>query len=180
MNSGADIANVCNEAALCAARQKKRKVDGTDLAHAIDRVIGGVEKKNHAMAPSEKKVVAYHESGHALVAWLLEHTDALLKVTIVPRTNMALGFAQYVSTDQKLYTKEQLMERMCMMLGGRVAESLTFNRITTGAQDDLNKVTKLAYALVQQYGMSSTVGLISFDPEQISTVCVLIFWLLSL
>ncbi|XP_033223072.1 paraplegin [Belonocnema kinseyi] len=166
--SGADIANVCNEAALCAARQKKKQVDGTDLAHAIDRVIGGVEKKNHAMAPSEKKVVAYHESGHALVAWLLEHTDALLKVTIVPRTSMALGFAQYVPTDQKLYTKEQLMERMCMMLGGRVAESLTFNKITTGAQDDLNKVTKMAYALVQQYGMSSTVGLISFDPEQTS------------
>lgn len=166
--SGADIANVCNEAALCAARTKKKKVDVSDLSHAIDRVIGGVEKKNHAMAPSEKKVVAYHESGHALVGWLLEHTDALLKVTIVPRTNMALGFAQYVPTDQKLYTKEQLLERMCMMLGGRVAESLTFNRITTGAQNDLNRVTKMAYALVQQYGMSSNVGLISFDDENTS------------
>ena len=155
---------------MCAARQKKKKVDANDLAHAIDRVIGGVEKKNHAMAPSEKKVVAYHESGHALTAWLLEHTDALLKVTIVPRTNMSLGFAQYVPTDQKLYTKEQLLDRMCLMLGGRVAESLTFNRVTTGAQDDLQKVTKMAYALVQQYGMSSNVGLISFDPEYTSGV----------
>ncbi|XP_043287010.1 paraplegin [Venturia canescens] len=166
--SGADIANVANEAALHAARFKKKVVDATDLAYAIDRMVGGTEKRDHAMSPSEKKVVAYHEAGHALVGWLLEHTDALLKVSIVPRTNLALGFAQYTPTDQKLYTKEQLFERMCMALGGRVAESLTFNRITTGAQNDLSKVTKMAYAQVQQFGMNENVGLVSFDEEQTS------------
>lgn len=133
-------------------------------------MVGGTEKRDHAMSPSEKKVVAYHEAGHALVGWLLEHTDALLKVSIVPRTNLALGFAQYTPTDQKLYTKEQLFERMCMALGGRVAESLTFNRITTGAQNDLSKVTKMAYAQVQQFGMNDNVGLVSFDEEQTSPV----------
>jgi spastic paraplegia protein 7 len=118
------------------------------------------------MSPQEKQVVAYHESGHALVGWMLEHTDALLKVTIVPRTNLALGFAQYIPRDQKLYTKEELFERMCMTLGGRVAESLTFNRITTGAQNDLDKVTKMAYAQVREFGMSDRVGLVCFPEDQ--------------
>lgn len=145
-------------------------MDTSDLAYAIDRMVGGTEKRDSAMSPNEKRVVAYHEAGHALVGWLLEHTDALLKVTIVPRTNLALGFAQYTPTDQKLYTKEQLFERMCMALGGRVAESLTFNRITTGAQNDLTKVTKMAYAQIQQYGMNDNVGLLSFDEEQIDEV----------
>ncbi|XP_058807496.1 paraplegin isoform X2 [Phymastichus coffea] len=167
--SGADIANVCNEAALHAARVKKKKIDGTDLLYAVDRVIAGIEKRDNTITPSEKLVVAYHEAGHALVGWLLEHTDALLKVTIVPRTNRALGFSQFTVSDQKLYTKEQLFERMCMTLGGRVAESITFNKITTGAQNDLEKITKIAYAQVQQYGMDEVVGPLSFQPEQIDT-----------
>lgn len=106
---GADIANVCNEAALHAARSKQKVVRGFDLEYAVERVVGGTEKRSHAMSPQEKNVVAYHESGHALVGWLLPHTDALLKVTIVPRTNLALGFAQYTPTDQKLYTKEEVI-----------------------------------------------------------------------
>lgn len=118
------------------------------------------------MSPQEKRIVAYHESGHALVGWMLEHTDALLKVTIVPRTNLALGFAQYIPRDQKLYSKEELFERMCMTLGGRVAESLIFNRITTGAQNDLEKVTKMAYAQIKEFGMSENVGLVSFPQEE--------------
>lgn len=165
--SGADIANVCNEAALHAARVKKDMVTKEDLEYAVERLVGGTEKRNHAMSPQDKKVVAYHESGHALVGWMLKHTDALLKVTIVPRTNLALGFAQYIPKDQKLYSKEELFERMCMTLGGRVAESLTFNRITTGAQNDLDKVTKMAYAQVKEYGMNDEIGLVSFTEEEI-------------
>ncbi|XP_013184956.1 paraplegin [Amyelois transitella] len=160
--SGADIANVCNEAALHAARHKQNIVKAGDLEYAVERVVGGTEKRSHAMSPAEKRVVAYHEAGHALVGWLLEHTDALLKVTIVPRTNMALGFAQYTTSDQKLYSKEELFDRMCMALGGRAAEAITFNSITSGAQNDLEKVTKIAYAQVRVYGMSPTVGLLSF------------------
>ncbi|KAF2901674.1 hypothetical protein ILUMI_04517 [Ignelater luminosus] len=165
--SGADIANVCNEAALHAAREKKKKVVKIDLEYAVERLVGGTEKRSHAMSPHEKRVVAYHESGHALVGWMLEHTDAFLKVTIIPRTNLALGFAQYIPRDQKLYTKEELFERMCMALGGRVAESLTFNKVTTGAQNDLQKVTKMAYAQVKEFGMNETVGLVSFPEAEI-------------
>ncbi|XP_011148234.2 paraplegin isoform X2 [Harpegnathos saltator] len=160
--SGADIANVCNEAALHAARDKKKQVDSNDLMYAIDRTIGGLTKRNNPLTPSTKRVVAYHEAGHALVGWLLEHTDALLKVTIVPRTNLSLGFAQYTQSDQKLHTKEELFERMCMMLGGRAAEHITFDKISTGAENDLKKVTKTAYVQVQQYGMNPVIGLISF------------------
>ncbi|XP_021926510.1 paraplegin isoform X3 [Zootermopsis nevadensis] len=164
--SGADIANVCNEAALHAARYKQTIVRGENLEYAVERVVGGTEKRSHVMSPAEKKVVAYHESGHAIVGWMLRYTDALLKVTIVPRTTLALGFAQYMPTDQKLYSREELFERMCMALGGRVAESLTFNSITTGAQNDLQKVTKMAYAQVRVYGMSKLVGLVSFPEEE--------------
>ncbi|KAJ8737461.1 hypothetical protein PYW08_000056 [Mythimna loreyi] len=160
--SGADIANVCNEAALHAARHKQTIVKHTDLEYAVERVVGGTEKRSHAMSPAEKRVVAYHEAGHALAGWLLEHTDALLKLTIVPRTNMALGFAQYTTSDQKLYNKEELFDRMCMALGGRAAEAITFNSITSGAQNDLEKVTKIAYAQIRVYGMSEKVGLLSF------------------
>ncbi|CAH0703702.1 unnamed protein product [Spodoptera exigua] len=160
--SGADIANVCNEAALHAARHKQSIVRHTDLEYAVERVVGGTEKRSHAMSPTEKRVVAYHEAGHALTGWLLEHTDALLKVTIVPRTNMALGFAQYTSSNQKLFNKEELFDRMCMALGGRAAEAIIFNSITSGAQNDLEKVTKIAYAQIQVYGMSQKVGLLSF------------------
>ena len=118
---------------------------------------------------SERKIVAYHESGHALVGWMLQHTDALLKVTIIPRTSMALGFAQYTPIDKKLYSPEEYMDRMCMALGGRVAESLTFNRITTGAQNDLEKVTKMAYSQIKYFGFNDKIGYLSFedqDPNQ--------------
>lgn len=164
--SGADIANVVNEAALHAARHAKKVVTANDLEYAVERVVGGTEKRSQALSPEERRVVAYHESGHALLGWILEHTDALLKVTIVPRTNQALGFAQYAPKDQKLYTQEQLFERMCMALGGRVAESLVFNRVTTGAQNDLDKVTKMAYAQVRSFGFSDNVGQLSFPEEE--------------
>ncbi|KAJ9575626.1 hypothetical protein L9F63_007560 [Diploptera punctata] len=164
--SGADIANVCNEAALHAARYKQNIVGGKNLEHAVERVVGGTEKRSHVMSPREKKVVAYHESGHALVGWMLQYTDALLKVTIVPRTTMALGFAQYMPMDKKLYTKEELFEKMCMALGGRAAEAIIFNAITTGAQNDLDKVTKMAYSQIRTYGMSQNVGLVSFPEEE--------------
>ncbi|XP_014245554.1 paraplegin [Cimex lectularius] len=160
--SGADIANVVNEAALHAARYLKKKVEKEDLEYAVERVVGGTEKRNHAMSEEEKETVAVHESGHALVGWLLPFADILLKVTIVPRTNLALGFAQYTPSDQKLYTKEEMFAKMCMALGGRVAESLVFNKITTGAQNDLKKVTDMAYSMVRVYGMDEKVGLISF------------------
>lgn len=164
--SGADIANVCNEAALHAARDKKKEVDTTDLEYAVERVVGGTEKRSAVMSPQEKKVIAYHECGHALMGWLLKHTDALMKVSIVPRTTNVLGFAQYLPSDQKLYSTEELFERMCMALGGRVAESLVFNHVSTGAQNDLQKVTKMAYAQIKQYGMDSVVGPLSFPSEE--------------
>lgn len=164
--SGADIANVVNEAALHAARHAHHVVTGVDLEYAVERVVGGTEKRSQALSPEERRVVAYHESGHALLGWLLEHTDALLKVTIVPRTNQALGFAQYAPKDQKLYTQDQIFQRMCMALGGRVAESLVFNRVTTGAQNDLEKVTKMAYAQVRTFGFSEEVGQVSFPEEE--------------
>merc|ERR1719309_702784 len=131
--SGADIANVVNEAALHAAREAQDKICANNLEYAMERVVAGPEKKSSVISPAEKRVVAYHESGHALVGWMMEHTDALLKVTILPRTSQALGFAQYTPRDQKLYSPEQLMDKMCMALGGRVAESITFNKVTTGA-----------------------------------------------
>ncbi|KAL5022764.1 hypothetical protein ScPMuIL_001919 [Solemya velum] len=160
--SGADIANICNEAALFAAREQKKSIDCADFDYAVERVIAGVAKKSQLLSPAEKKIVAYHESGHALVGWLLEHTDALLRISIVPRTNSALGFAQYLPSDQKLYSTDELFERMCMALGGRVAEAVTFNHITSGAQDDLKKVTKLAYDQIRTFGMNENVGLLSF------------------
>jgi len=161
--SGADLANLVNEAALHAARDLQKKVQTHNLEYAIERVIAGPEKKTKVLSPHERKVVAYHESGHALVGWMLEHTDALLKVTIIPRTSAALGFAQYTPLDKKLFSPEEFMDRMCMALGGRVAESLTFNKITTGAQSDLDKVTKMAYAQIREFGFSENVGLMSFD-----------------
>lgn len=163
--TGADIANVCNEAALHAARLKKSFVDAEDFDYSVERVIAGVAKKSSVLSAHEKKVIAYHEAGHALVGWLLEYTDPLLRVSIVPRTSHALGFAQYLPSDKKLHSKEELFERICMALGGRVAESLTFNRVTSGAQDDLKQVTKIAYALIREYGMNDVVGQVSFPPE---------------
>ncbi|KHJ79398.1 peptidase family M41 [Oesophagostomum dentatum] len=131
----------------------------------MDRVLAGAEKRSRTLVKEEREIVAYHEAGHALVGWLLKHTDALLKVTIIPRTSAALGFAQYSPKDKKLFSKEELFDRMCMMLGGRVAESIKFGRITTGAEDDLKKVTRSAYNQVKIYGMSSAVGTLSFPAD---------------
>nr|XP_023646521.1 paraplegin [Paramormyrops kingsleyae] len=162
--SGADIANICNEAALHAAREGYKSIDTFSFEYAVERVIAGSVKKSKILSKEEQKVVAVHESGHALVGWLLEHTEAVMKVSIAPRTNAALGFAQILPRDQYLFTKEQLFERMCMALGGRAAEAITFNKVTTGAQDDLRKVTRVAYSMVKQYGMVPSVGQVSF-PE---------------
>uniref|UniRef100_A0A8C2DYK4 Si:ch1073-174d20.2 n=1 Tax=Cyprinus carpio TaxID=7962 RepID=A0A8C2DYK4_CYPCA len=164
--TGADIANVCNEAALIAARHLNEYINVKHFEQAIDRVIGGLEKKTQVLQPNEKKTVAYHEAGHAVVGWFLQHADPLLKVSIIPR-GKGLGYAQYLPKEQYLYTREQLFDRMCMMLGGRVAERVFFDRITTGAHDDLKKVTQSAYAQIVQFGMSEKVGQVSFDlPRQ--------------
>jgi cell division protease FtsH len=163
--AGAEIANVCNEAALIAARKGKESVEMIDFQDAIDRVIGGLEKKNKIISPEEKAIVAYHEAGHAVAGWFLEHADPLLKVSIVPRGVAALGYAQYLPKEQYLYRTEQLMDSMCMTLGGRVAEDIFFGKISTGAQNDLERNTKLAYSMVTIYGMSEKVGNVSFyDP----------------
>lgn len=168
--AGADIANVCNEAALIAARKGKAQVEMDDFQDAIDRVIGGLEKKNKIISPEEKKIIAYHEAGHAVCGWFLEHAYPLLKVTIVPRGVAALGYAQYNPKEQYLYNTEQLIDQMCMTLGGRASEEIFFGKISTGAQNDLQQVTKLAYAMTTVYGMNEKVGNISFyDPQQEST-----------
>jgi cell division protease FtsH len=165
--AGAEIANVCNEAALIAARRDKKAVDMADFQDAIDRVIGGLEKKNKIISPEEKKIVAYHEAGHAVAGWFLEHADPLVKVSIVPRGVAALGYAQYLPKEQFLYQTEQLMDEMCMALGGRVAEDLVFGKISTGALSDLERITKLAYSIVTVYGMNDKIGNVSFyDSKQ--------------
>ncbi len=161
--AGAEIANVCNEAALIAARKGKHAIEMQDFQDAIDRVIGGLEKKNKIISPEEKKIVAYHEAGHAIAGWFLEHADPLVKVSIVPRGVAALGYAQYLPKEQFLYTTEQLLDSMCMTMGGRVAEDITFGRISTGAQNDLERITKLAYAMTAVYGMNPRVGNVSFN-----------------
>ncbi|MGH0148816.1 UNVERIFIED_CONTAM: hypothetical protein FKN15_021924 [Acipenser sinensis] len=164
--TGADIANVCNESALIAARHLNQFIIEKHFEQAIERVIGGLEKKTQVLQPAEKKTVAYHEAGHAIVGWFLEHADPLLKVSIIPR-GKGLGYAQYLPKEQYLYTREQLFDRMCMMLGGRVAEQIFFGKITTGAQDDLKKVTQSSYAQIVQFGMSEKLGQVSFDlPRQ--------------
>lgn len=163
--TGADIANVCNEAALIAARDSSESVVMKHFERAIDRVVAGMEKKTNVMQPDEKKTVAYHEAGHAVSGWFLEHADPLLKVTIIPR-GKGLGYAQYLPREQFLYTKEQLLDRMCMVLGGRASEQIFFEKITTGAQDDLKKVTQIAYAQIVQFGMSDKIGNLSFDLAQ--------------
>ncbi len=168
--AGADIANVCNEAALIAARKGKNAVDMSDFQDAIDRVIGGLEKKNKIILPEEKEIIAYHEAGHAICGWFLEHAYPLLKVTIVPRGTAALGYAQYTPKEQYLYNTDQLLDQICMTLGGRAAESLFFGKISTGASNDLQQITKMAYAMVTVYGMNDKVGNISFyDPQQENT-----------
>jgi cell division protease FtsH len=160
--AGAEIANVCNEAALIAARRDKKKVDMQDFQDAIDRVIGGLEKKNKIISPEEKKIVAYHEAGHAIAGWFLEHANPLVKVSIVPRGVAALGYAQYLPKEQFLYTAEQLMDEMCMTLGGRAAEEIIFGKVSTGALSDLEHITKMAYSMVSIYGMNDKIGNVSF------------------
>jgi ATP-dependent metalloprotease FtsH len=163
--TGADIANVCNEAALIAARTNKNNVGLVDFEAAVDRVLGGLERKSHVMNPDEKKIVAYHEAGHAVVGWFLEHADPLLKVTIVPRGAGALGFAQYLPKELALYQTEQLTDMMCMALGGRAAEHHFFSQISTGAADDLKKVTRIAYGQVAVYGMAG-LGHVSYQQDE--------------
>ena len=165
--AGADIANVCNEAALIAARKNKEAVDMADFQDAIDRVIGGLEKKNKIISPEEKEIIAYHEAGHAICGWYLEHAYPLLKVTVVPRGSAALGCAQYTPKEQYLYNTDQLMDQICMTLGGRASEEIFFGKISTGASNDLQQITKIAYSMVTVYGMNDKIGNISFyDPTQ--------------
>uniref|UniRef100_A0A7E4VWQ8 AAA domain-containing protein n=1 Tax=Panagrellus redivivus TaxID=6233 RepID=A0A7E4VWQ8_PANRE len=163
--SGADVANVCNEAALIAARDAGEEIGMKHFEMAIERVVAGMEKKSQVLQPEEKKTVAYHEAGHAIAGWFLQFADPLLKVSIIPR-GKGLGYAQYLPKEQYLYTKEQLLDRMCMTLGGRVSEEIFFGRITTGAQDDLQKITQMAYSQVVKFGMSTKVGPLSFDTAQ--------------
>jgi len=159
--SGADIANVCNEAALIAARGNKKSVGRQDFLDAVDRIIGGLEKKNKIITLEEKRTIAFHEAGHATVSWLLEHANPLVKVTIIPR-GKALGAAWYLPEERQITTTEQLLDEMCSALGGRASEELNFNKISTGALNDLEKVTKQAYAMVSYFGMSDKVGNLSF------------------
>jgi cell division protease FtsH len=168
--AGADIANVCNEAALIAARKGKNAVDMSDFQDAVDRVIGGLEKKNKIISPDEKRIIAYHEAGHAICGWYLEHAYPLLKVTIVPRGTAALGYAQYTPREQYLYNTDQLNDQICMTLGGRASEDIFFGKISTGAQNDLQQITRIAYAMVTVYGMNDKVGNVSYyDPQQDQT-----------
>jgi len=165
--AGAEIANVCNESALIAARKNKKTIEMNDFQDAIDRVIGGLEKKNKIISPEEKKIVAYHEAGHAIAGWYLEHADPLVKVSIVPRGIAALGYAQYLPKEQFLYQTDQLIDEMCMALGGRAAEEIIFGKISTGALNDLERITKMAYSIVSVYGMNKNIGNISFfDSKQ--------------
>jgi AFG3 family protein len=165
--AGADIANVCNEAALIAARKNKEAVDMSDFQDAIDRVIGGLEKRNKIISPEEKEIIAYHEAGHAICGWYLEHAYPLLKVTVVPRGSAALGYAQYTPKEQYLYNTDQLMDQICMTLGGRASEDIFFGKISTGASNDLQQITKIAYSMITVYGMNDKVGNISYyDPAQ--------------
>jgi cell division protease FtsH len=165
--AGAEIANVCNESALIAARKNKKTIEMDDFQDAIDRVIGGLEKKNKIISPEEKKIVAYHEAGHAIAGWYLEHADPLVKVSIVPRGIAALGYAQYLPKEQFLYQTDQLIDEICMALGGRAAEEIIFGKISTGALNDLERITKMAYSIVSVYGMNKNIGNISFfDSKQ--------------
>ena len=159
--SGADIANMCNEAALIAARKDKKKVEKQDFLDAVDRIIGGLEKKNKIISKEEKEVIAYHEAGHAAVSWLTEHASPLVKVTIVPR-GRSLGAAWYLPEERQITTKEQMLDEMCAALGGRAAEEIVFGKVSTGALSDLEKITKQAYAMVTVYGLSDKIGNISF------------------
>ncbi|RLD58233.1 MAG: cell division protein FtsH, partial [Bacteroidetes bacterium] len=159
--SGADIANVCNESALIAARKDKKSVGKQDFLDAVDRIIGGLEKKNKIIKEDEKRTIAWHEAGHATISWFLEHSNPLVKVTIIPR-GRALGAAWYLPEERQITTTEQMLDEMCATLGGRASEDLTFNRISTGALNDLERVTKQAFAMISYFGMSDKIGNISY------------------
>ena len=159
--SGADIANVCNEAALIAARKNKKSVAKQDFLDAVDRIVGGLEKKNKIVTQEEKKTIAFHEAGHAIVSWLLEHAAPLVKVTIVPR-GQSLGAAWYLPEQRMIVRTEQMLDEMCAALGGRAAEKIIFNKISTGALSDLEKVTRQARAIVSVYGLNDTLGNITY------------------
>ena len=163
--SGADIANICNEAAITAGRENAKAVTMVHFEKATDRIIGGLESTK-LISPEERKIVAYHEAGHAVAGWFLEHASPLLKVTIVPRSKGSLGFAQYLPKEVSLRTKTQIMDIVCMALAGRAAEQVHFGKYTTGASDDLNKVTKIIYEMVQVYGMNEKIGQLAFPKEQ--------------
>jgi len=160
--AGADIANICNEAALVAARHDKKEVDMESFNYALDRVIGGIEKKTKLIPPKEKRVIAYHEAGHAICGWYLQHASPLVKVTIVPRGIGTLGYAQYQPKEEYITSTEAMLDRICMTMGGRAAERLIFDRISTGAQNDLDQVTKMAYSMISVFGMNDKVGNVSF------------------
>ena len=159
--SGADIANVCNEAALTAARKDKTEIDRQDFLDAVDRIIGGLERKADIITPREKKSIAHHEAGHATVSWLLPYANPLFKVTLIPRGS-ALGAAWYLPEERKLWTKSQMIDEMCSLIGGRVAEEIVNGEPSTGAQNDLEKITQMAYGMIKYYGMSDSVGAVSF------------------
>jgi cell division protease FtsH len=163
--SGADIANLCNEAALIAARKDKKQVEKQDFLDAVDRIVGGLEKKNKIITTEEKEVIAFHEAGHATISWLLQYAHPLVKVTIVPR-GQSLGAAWYLPEERTITTTEQILDQMCSALGGRAAEEVIFNKISTGALSDLEKVTKQAYAMVSIYGLNKRVGNISYYDSQ--------------
>ncbi len=160
--AGAEIANICNEAALIAARRNKKEITMDDFNYALDRVIGGLEKKNKFIAPAEKKIIAFHEAGHAICGWFLEHASPLVKVTIVPRGIGTLGYAQYLPKEEYITRTEALLDRMCMTFGGRAAERIVFDKISTGAQSDLDQATKMAYSMIAVFGMNEKVGNVSF------------------
>ncbi|MCP3658775.1 MAG: ATP-dependent zinc metalloprotease FtsH [Bacteroidetes bacterium] len=164
--AGAEIANVCNEAALIAARKNKKNIEIKDFQDAIDRIIGGLEKKDKVISPKEKRIVAYHEAGHAVSSWFLEHADPLVKVTIVPRGYAALGYAQYLPNELFLIQYEKMLDEICVALGGRAAEEIILGKISTGALSDLETSTKRAYAMVQIYGMSEKIGHVTFYDSQ--------------
>ena len=163
--SGADIANLCNEAALIAARHNKKHVEKQDFLDAVDRIVGGLEKKHKIITKVEKKAIAFHEAGHATISWMLQYAHPLVKVTIVPR-GQSLGAAWYLPEERSITTTEQILDQMCSALGGRAAEQLAFGKISTGALSDLEKVTKQAYAMVSIYGLNERLGNVSFYDSQ--------------
>ncbi|HRI01431.1 MAG TPA: ATP-dependent zinc metalloprotease FtsH [Saprospiraceae bacterium] len=160
--AGAEIANICNEAALVAARRNKKEIDIDDFNYALDRVIGGLEKKNKLISPEEKQVIAYHEAGHAICGWYLQYAMPLVKVTIVPRGIGTLGYAQYLPKEEYITRMDALLDRMCMTMGGRAAEKIVFDKISTGAQSDLDQVTKMSYSMISVYGLNDKIGNVSF------------------